>query len=268
MFFEILLFSLVCLCAAVVFICRFVVPSIAKREQEPWYLDYSRSFLPVLLLVFLIRGFIAEPFKIPSGSMLPTLEIGDFILVNKYKYGLRLPILHTKILDVNEPERGDIVVFRYPPEPTKNYVKRLIGLPGDTIVYRNQTLFVNGDPIQMTAMDDYIQEGRSHSQFQFEQVLPVGEAGGKSVAHSVLFIKQLMHKNENAGQWTVPEGNYFMMGDNRDNSQDSRSSQFTFVPDENIVGEAFFVWLSFGTSTGGGLDTDRIGADIQAREIE
>jgi len=206
MFFETLLFSLVCLCAVVVFVCRFVFPSVAKRDQEPWYLDYARSFLPVLLLVFLIRGFVAEPFKIPSGSMLPTLEIGDFILVNKYKYGLRLPIIHTKVLEMNDPERGDVVVFRYPPEPTKNYVKRLIGLPGDTIVYRNQALFVNGNAIPVTTMDDYIQEGESESQFRFEQVLPIGDSSSKSVAHSILLRKHLLHMNVNSGTWVVPEG--------------------------------------------------------------
>ena len=273
MLFEIILFSVVCLCALVMIVCRFVVPSIAKREEEPWYLDYARSFLPVLLLVFLIRGFVAEPFRIPSGSMLPTLEIGDFILVNKFNYGLRLPILHKKIVEINQPERGDIVVFRYPPEPEVNYVKRLIGLPGDKIVYRNQTLYVNGQQVSQVSMDSYIEQGKSVSQPRFEQTLAVNNEGNSGrVAHSILFNKQLLKSNHNAGEWTVPEGEYFMMGDNRDNSSDSRSRDFTFVPDENIVGEAFFVWLSFGTATGGGglfdLDTQRIGADIQAREIK
>jgi len=267
MMFEIILFTLVCLCAFVVFVCRFIFPSISKREQEPWYLDYARSFLPVLLLVFLLRGFVAEPFRIPSGSMLPTLEIGDFILVNKYNYGLRLPITHTKILEVNEPERGDVVVFRYPPKPNQNYIKRLIGLPGDEIVYRDQTLYVNGKKVVSTPMDDYIQERTTQPQYRFEQIISTGAEDGKSVAFSTLLSKR-SSRNANAGKWRVPEGHYFMMGDNRDNSADSRSRNFTFVPDENIVGEAFFVWMSFGTATGSGVDVDRIGAGIKAREVE
>jgi len=271
MVFEIVLFALVCVCALVVFVCRFVVPDIGKRQLEPWYLDYARSFLPVILLVFLLRGFVAEPFRIPSGSMLPTLEIGDFILVNKYNYGLRLPILHTKILAINEPERGDVVVFRYPPNPSQNYIKRLIGLPGDEIVYNNQTLYVNGEEIQSTSMDDYIQQGTSLPQNRFEQILLTGAQDGPSVAFSTLLDKQ-SSRRANAGRWIVPQGHYFMMGDNRDNSADSRSRHFTFVPDENIVGEAFFVWLSFGTATGGGglLDPDfeRVGTDIKARKID
>jgi len=267
MMFEIILFILVCLCALVVIVCRFVVPSIAQREVEPWYLDYARSFLPVLLLVFLLRGFIAEPFRIPSGSMLPTLEIGDFILVNKYNYGLRLPITHTKILSINEPERGDVVVFRFPPNPSQNYIKRLIGLPGDEIVYRNQTLYVNGQKIESTPMNDYIQQGETIAQNRFEQTVPSGAADGSSVAFSTLLSKY-SGGNPNSGTWRVPEGHYFMMGDNRDNSADSRSRSFTFVPDENIVGEAFFVWMSFGTATGNGLDIDRLGADIKARKVE
>ena len=270
MMFEILLFSLVCLCALVVFVCRFLMPEISKRQLEPWYLDYARSFLPVLLLVFLLRGFVAEPFRIPSGSMLPTLEIGDFILVNKFNYGLRLPILHTKVLSINEPERGDVVVFRYPPNPSQNYIKRLIGVPGDEIVYNNQTLYVNGEKVESIPMDDYIQEGKTTPQNRFEQTLTTGADDGSSVAFSTL-LNKYSSRSANAGSWTVPEGHYFMMGDNRDNSADSRSRSFTYVPDENIVGEAFFVWLSFGTANGDSwlfdIDFERIGADIKAREV-
>lgn len=228
-------------------------------------MDYARSFLPVLLLVFLLRGFVAEPFRIPSGSMLPTLEIGDFILVNKFNYGIRLPITHSKIISVNEPERGDVVVFRFPPNPTQNYIKRLIGLPGDEIVYRNQTLYVNGERIESTRMDDYIQQGQSQSQNRFEQTIATGAGDDSMVSFSTLLSKYSA-SNANAGKWLVPAGHYFMMGDNRDNSADSRSRSFTFVPDENIVGEAFFVWMSFGTATGNGLDFERIGADVKARE--
>ena len=239
-------------------------------EVEPWYLDYAKSFLPVLLLVFLLRGFVAEPFRIPSGSMLPTLEIGDFILVNKYTYGLRLPVTHTKILSINEPERGDVVVFRFPPNPSQNYIKRLIGLPGDLITYRNQTLYVNGEKIESVAMDDYIQQGKSESQHRFEQTIKATDNDSQSVAFSTLLNKGSF-RNPNSGTWRVPDGHYFMMGDNRDNSADSRSRSFTFVPDENIVGEAFFVWMSYGTADGGwllDLDIDRIGSNIKARKID
>lgn len=267
MMFEIFLFALVCLCALVMIVCRFVFSELSKREPEPWYLDYARSFFPVLLLVFLLRGFIAEPFRIPSGSMLPTLEIGDFILVNKFNYGLRLPITHTKVVAINEPERGDVVVFRFPPNPSQNYIKRLIGVPGDLITYRNQTLFVNGEKIESTPMDDYIQQRKSVAQHRFEQTIKTGSDDSESVAFSTLLNKN-SSINSNSGTWRVPEGHYFMMGDNRDNSADSRSRSFTFVPDENIVGEAFFVWMSFGTASGKGLDIDRIGANIKARPIE
>lgn len=271
MMFEIILFGLVCVSALVVIVCRWVVPEIAKRDQEPWYLDYARSFLPVLLLVFLLRGFVAEPFRIPSGSMLPTLEIGDFILVNKFNYGLRLPIAHTKILPINEPERGDVVVFRYPPDPSINYIKRLIGLPGDKIVYRNQTLYVNDQEIESVSMADYIEQGKTQPQYRLEQSIQTAGADSPSVKYSTLLSK-FSPSNYNAGEWLVPDGHYFMMGDNRDNSADSRSRDFTFVPDKNIVGEAFFVWMSFGTATGGGglfdIDSERIGTDIKAVKID
>ena len=263
--FEVILFGLVCLCAAVMLVCRLLFPTISKRQPEPWYLDYARSFFPVLLLVFVLRGFVAEPFRIPSGSMLPTLEIGDFILVNKFNYGIRLPVTHTKIIAINEPERGDVVVFRFPPNPSQNYIKRLIGVPGDEIIYRNQSLYVNGEKIESTPLDDYIQQGQTAAQYQFEQSIVSGADDGAMVSFSTLLSKYSA-ANANAGQWKVPEGHYFMMGDNRDNSADSRSRSFTFVPDENIVGEAFFIWMSFGTATGNGLDFDRIGNNIKARK--
>lgn len=241
------------------------MPEIAKRSEEPWYLDFSSSFFPVLLLVFLVRGFVAEPFRIPSASMLPTLEVGDFILVKKYAYGLKLPIVHTKILDVNEPERGDVIVFRYPPNPKVNYIKRLIGLPGDVIEYRRQTLFVNGKKIETLKIEDYIQEGDTKVNEQFKQLLPIGDADGDYISSSILLTKKTSRNfniNANSGRWVVPKGHYFMMGDNRDNSQDSRSRAFTFVPEENIVGKAFFIWMSWNSNTGGGVDFERIGNSI------
>jgi signal peptidase I len=262
--FEIILFSLILVSLAVILICRFVFSDIAKQEIEPWYLDFSRSFFPVLLLVFLVRGFVAEPFRIPSASMLPTLEIGDFILVNKYAYGLRLPIFHKKILDINKPERGDVVVFRYPPKPKVNYIKRLIGLPGDVIEYRRPTLFVNGKKVQTSRIEDYIQDGETESQSQFTQILPVGGAESDLVSSSIL---SGYPGPPSDGRWVVPEGHYFMMGDNRDNSADSRSRNFTFVPDENIVGRAFFVWMSWNLGSGGGFDFDRIGTKITPDKV-
>jgi signal peptidase I len=194
------------------------------------------------------------------------LELGDFILVNKYTYGLRLPILHKKVIDINQPERGDVVVFRLPTDPTQNYIKRLIGLPGDVIEYRRQTLFVNGQKIQTTKIEDYIQEGKTESQDQFTQVLPIGDSQSDRVSSSILLRKR-SSLNANAGRWVVPEGNYFMMGDNRDNSADSRSRDFTFVPDENIVGRAFFVWMSWNLGSGGGFDSDRIGTKITPEKV-
>lgn len=262
-----ILFGLILLSLVVILVCKFVFPNIAKRADEPWYLDYSRSFFPVLLLVFLLRSFVAEPFRIPSGSMLPTLELGDFILVNKYTYGLRLPILHKKIIDINEPKRGDVVVFRFPPNPSQNYIKRLIGLPGDVIEYRRQTLYVNGEKIPTFKMDDYIQDGKTRAQDQFKQVLPVGGAQSNKVSSSILLQKN-SSLFANSGRWEVPQGHYFMMGDNRDNSQDSRSNSFTFVPDENIVGRAFFVWMSWNIGSGGSADWERFGTKISPQEVK
>ena len=267
--FEMILFSFIVLSLAVILVCRFVLPEISQRAEEPWYLDFSKSFFPVLLLVFLVRGFVAEPFRIPSGSMLPTLELGDFILVNKYAYGLRLPITHTKIMDINEPKRGDVVVFRYPPDPTQNYIKRLIGLPGDVIEYRRQTLYVNGYKILTSRLEDYIQEGATASQYQYKQILPTGSREqAEQVSSSILLKKNKALIHNGSGRWEVPQGHYFMMGDNRDNSQDSRSRSFTFVPDDNIVGKAFFVWMSWNLNTGGGFDFERIGNSIIPETVE
>lgn len=268
--FEVILFSAVCVCAVVMLVCRFVFPGLAKRDPEPWYLDYARSFFPVLLLVFLLRGFVAEPFRIPSGSMYPTLEVGDFILVNKYAYGLRLPILQTKVIDTGKPKRGDIVVFKYPRDPSQNYIKRLVGLPGDKIDYIDNTVFVNGQKIEQGSNGDYDYvdgKGNRRSALRFEQAIPTGEDG---VSESAKFSTLLSH-NGGRGRnqsWKVPEGHYFMMGDNRDNSADSRV--WGFLPDKNIVGKAFFVWMSWGDEDkeeGGGIDFDRIGADIQAELV-
>lgn len=220
--------------------------------KDPWWVEYGSSFFPVILFVFVLRSFIVEPFKIPSGSMIPTLEVGDFILVNKYTYGIRLPVLNSKIIDLNTPQRGDVMVFRYPEDPSQDYIKRVIGLPGDKVAYQNKRLFINGQEIERTRMADYLHPERLQYSRQFVEKL------GK-LEHRILndddvpsFIRDAVrfphHENclyNNAGViCTVPAGNYFMLGDNRDNSRDSRF--WGFVPEENIVGKAFFIWFNLG----------------------
>ena len=270
--FEIILFGLVVLCATVIMLCRYVfkaVPAggtekiyIAKHDIEPWYLDYARSFFPVLLIVFLLRGFVAEPFRIPSGSMLPTLKVGDFILVNKFKYGIRLPILHDKVFAMDEPQRGEIMVFRYPRDNKTHYIKRVIGLPGDVIEYRQKRLSINGQNIPITPDGSYVpfsSNGHVRTVNRYLQALPGEEqsADSSSSEFSIL-LNNRMHSRSH--RWTVPEGHYFMMGDNRDNSQDSRV--WGFVPEQNIVGEAFFIWFHWNSQAGGGIDLSRIGEEI------
>lgn len=231
----------------------------AADAKEPWWVEYGASFFPVILLVFVLRSFIVEPFKIPSGSMIPTLQIGDFILVNKFTYGIRLPVINKKIINLGEPQRGDVMVFRYPEDPSLDYIKRVIGIPGDKVAYQNKRLFINGQPLETTRTDDYLHPERLYYSKQF-----IEKAEG--IEHRMLndddapgFISdatQFPYRNNclynNAGVvCTVPTGHYFMMGDNRDNSRDSRF--WGFVPEENIVGKAFFVWLNFG-------DLKRIGS--------
>lgn len=265
--FEIILFVAVCVCAVVMLLCKFVWPAVGKRNPEPWYLDYARSFFPVLLIVFLLRGFVAEPFRIPSGSMLPTLEIGDFILVNKFTYGVRLPVLHNKVIQLNQPKRGDIVVFRYPVDNKTSFIKRLIGTPGDVIEYKNRTLFINGARVGSVDLGDYIPFGESDSLTRYEQTIATGEGDGEQtgmVSYSTLQKKTLRGRGRE-GTWVVPQGHYFMMGDNRDDSHDSRA--WGFVPDYNIVGKAFFVWFHYNSQPGGGFDFSRVGTDIEAASV-
>ena len=260
--FEIILFSLVIVCAVVIIVCRYVMPSIAERNPEPWYLDYARSFFPVLLIVFLLRGFVVEPFRIPSGSMLPTLEVGDFILVNKFSYGIRLPILHNKLFSINEPKRGDIMVFRYPRDNKTNYIKRVIGLPGDRIEYRNKHLYINGELIKREADGLYTpfsSDGLNKPFQRYTQIIPAVQAkSGETVEYSIL-LDQQRYSLQNKSS-IVPPGHYFMLGDNRDHSQDSR--YWGFVPDKNIVGKAFFIWFHWNTDAAGGVKLSRVGADI------
>ncbi|HEX9571065.1 MAG TPA: signal peptidase I [Burkholderiales bacterium] len=220
-------------------------------DKEPWWIEYPKSFFPVILIVFLLRSFLVEPFKIPSGSMVPTLVVGDFILVNKFAYGIRIPLANKKIIGVGEPRRGDVMVFRYPEDPSLDYIKRVIGVPGDKIVYANKRLFINGVEQPHRQTSDYLHRERIHYSRQL-----IEKVGG--VEHAILiedeapaavpftrpfpFRENCNYNNEGVA-CTVPPGHYFMMGDNRDNSADSRV--WGFVPDENIVGRAFFIWFNF-----------------------
>ena len=223
----------------------------AVDAKEPWWVEYGASFFPVILAVFVLRSFIVEPFKIPSGSMIPTLLVGDFILVNKYTYGIRLPVANLKIIDINSPQRGDVMVFRYPEDPSLDYIKRVVGLPGDKVAYRNKRLTINGLPIAVEEVEDYLHPERLYYSEQFVEKL--GEEGHRMlndrdapayISHPAQFPNRENCSYNSAGViCTVPPGEYFVMGDNRDNSRDSRF--WGFVPEENIVGKAFFIWLNF-----------------------
>jgi signal peptidase I len=204
------------------------------QPSENIFVEYSRSFFPVLLLVLVVRSFLFEPFRIPSSSMVPTLLVGDFIFVNKFTYGLRLPVLHRKILDIGEPSRGDVMVFRLPSDPSVNYIKRLVGLPGDTVTYRNKRLYINDQLVALQRDGLYERVGRPAAVLAKEML--------GDVTHQVL-LEPMQPGRE--GTYVVPERHYFMMGDNRDNSQDSRFPQVGFVPQENVVGKAVRIWMNW-----------------------
>lgn len=225
----------------------------AKEYREPWYIDYSRSFLPVLLIVLILRSFIAEPFRIPSGSMMPTLLHGDFILVNKFTYGLRLPVSHKKVWSNKLPERGDVAVFRFPSNPSVDYIKRVIGLPGDTITYKDKQISINGVAIEQEGEEIYFGQGRDSgmngAQIRDEQL--------DAANHKILLDQRY---NRGRGEWVIPDGQYFVMGDNRDNSNDSRF--WGTVPEENLVGKAFLIWMNWDISAGQ-FDLGRIGTKIK-----
>jgi signal peptidase I len=225
------------------------VRSDAGPVKEPVIVEYARSFFPIVLIVLLLRSFLVEPFRIPSGSMMPTLLIGDFILVNKYAYGIRLPVLNTKIIEVGEPKRGDIMVFRFPKDPTVDYIKRVIGLPGDRIAYYNKQLYVNGEPIKQTDIAEYQGVGQG-SAMTGARLLSEDLEG---VNHDIL-IREGQPSVQ--GEFTIPEGHYFVMGDNRDNSNDSR--YWGTVPESHLVGKAFFIWMSWDWENGG-IAFDRLG---------
>ncbi len=223
-------------------------------EPEPVLVDMARAFFPVIVVVFLIRSFWVEPFKIPSGSMKPTLLVGDFILVNKYTYGIRLPVLNKKILDIDPLHRGDVVVFRYPMDPSVDYIKRVVGLPGDKVVYRNKRLTINGEPVPAQPEGFYTDAELNYLRLPtFLEKLGTHEHQMMIVPAQppvdLAQVRQFPHRdkceyNDDGFACTVPPGEYFMMGDNRDQSSDSR--YWGFVPDDHIKGRAFLIWMNFG----------------------
>lgn len=222
-----------------------------KTDAEPWWIEYPKSFFPVILIVFFLRSFLVEPFKIPSGSMVPTLVVGDFILVNKFTYGIRLPLLNVKILNIGDPQRGDVMVFRYPEDPSLDYIKRVVGIPGDKVAYENKRLFINGVEQPHREIADYLHPERIHYSRQFiektgqvEHAILLEDDAPAAVPFTRRFpFRENCNYNSEGVVCTVPPGHYFMMGDNRDNSADSRV--WGFVPDRNIVGRAFFIWFNF-----------------------
>jgi signal peptidase I len=220
---------------------------VSRKGKEPVIVEYSKSFFPVLLIVFLLRGFIVEPFRIPSGSMLPSLYIGDFILVNKFAYGIKIPVLNKVVVDLDDPERGDVVVFRYPRDPNLDYIKRIVGLPGDQIAYYNKVLYVNNKPVARDFVGQYKGPGQTFANEYLEKL--------ENAEHSMLILPA--RPNNLQGEYKVPEGMYFVMGDNRDNSNDSRV--WGPVPKENLVGKAFMIWMHFSDE----FHFDRIGNVIK-----
>ena len=219
--------------------------------MQPWWLDWTAGLFPVIIAVFFLRSFLVEPFKIPSGSMIPTLLVGDLILVNKFTYGLRLPVLNTKITDGTPPKRGDVMVFRYPPKPSQDYIKRVVGVPGDQVEYINKRLTINGQVMPTSSLPEFLDEDQTLYFKQLEETL--GDKKHKMLnddtrpafvqgAYDFAGREGCLYSVEGV-RCKVPEGHYFMMGDNRDNSLDSR--YWGFVPEKNIVGKAFFVWMNF-----------------------
>ena len=240
-------------------------PATSKTAREPVVVEYSRAFFPVLLVVLLIRAFWVEPFRIPSGSMMPSLLVGDFILVNKYAYGLRMPVWHTRLTEGDKPQRGDVVVFRYPLDETQDYIKRVVGLPGDHISYYNRRLSINGKQLKLEKKRVYAGLGDLNR-------MP-GAAGCDRVgAKCQVFFEEIDGQRHTimlndsspmgvSGEVFVPDGHYFVMGDNRDHSNDGRN--WGFVPEDNLVGKASYIWMHWDWRNGGtGLQLRRIGEKI------
>ena len=237
---------------------------IKAREEiyrQPWWIDWTAGLFPVIAAVFFLRSFLFEPFKIPSGSMIPTLHVGDLILVNKFHYGIRLPVINYQVTQGTPVNRGDVMVFRFPPKPSLDYIKRVVGVPGDKIAYLNKVLTINGQPVSKVNIPEFFDANNMRYSKQFEEDMPIGS----SPAEMSILRKHRLLNDDNTPNFvsgiqdfpfkenctysveglecTVPAGHYFMMGDNRDNSLDSR--YWGFVPDQNIVGKAFFVWMNF-----------------------
>jgi len=228
-----------------------------ETDEPSRLVEYGRSFFPLLLIVLVFRSFVFEPFKIPSGSMQPTLLIGDFIVVSKFSYGLRLPVLNTKILETGEPERGDVFVFRSVEQRGVNMIKRVVGLPGDRIAYRNKILYINGEPAPQEIVGPWIGDGINRNPPGSNPQLRTESLG--DVEHDILVYPRAVPPRR--GEWTVPAGHYFAMGDNRDRSHDSRA--WGFVPENHLVGRAIRIWMHWDCAAGFCIDFSRIGDKIQ-----
>jgi signal peptidase I len=255
--FTFILVSLACVTGIIWGLDRWLfAPRRAARggAREPLLVDYSRSFFPVIVVVLVLRSFLYEPFRIPSDSMMPTLIEGDFIFVNKWRYGLRLPVLNTRVVAIGEPARGDVIVFRRPAKPSEVFIKRLVGLPGDSIRVQGAQVWVNGTRSQLALGELY--SGPKSEQYPFTHV---GEERLGAATHGILLVQT---RSGMDGEWRVPEGHYFMMGDNRNNSRDSRFPEVGFVPAGNIIGKAEAIWLSFNPEPGAFLLWDRMGTGI------
>jgi signal peptidase I len=257
--FALILFLATVVTGAVALADRMVLAKHRRADQpEPWWVEYPKSFFPVLLAVFLLRSFVTEPFKIPSSSMRPTLVVGDFILVNKFAYGLRLPIIEKKVIPIGDPKRGDVVVFRYPVNPSQDFIKRVVGVGGDEVVYRDKKLTVNGEPLPQVADGtySYVEGLRFETEEKLLETANTGDGPRQyTIAENPLAQpvypqnvrpfpdRQNCDYNDRGFICHVPPGHYFMMGDNRDNSDDSR--YWGFVPDDHIRGRAFFIWFNW-----------------------
>lgn len=223
-----------------------------KLLMQPWWLDWTAGLFPVIVVVFVLRSFLFEPFKIPSGSMIPTLHIGDLILVNKFHYGVRLPVANIKVTDGTPVQRGDVMVFRFPPKPSVDYIKRVVALPGDEMAYLNKTLTINGQAVPTEVLPEFFDDSTMRYHQHRSELLGVKPHQTLQDKDRPAFVpgadqfpfRENCNYTVEGVTCKVPDGHYFMMGDNRDNSLDSRF--FGFVPDANIVGKAFFVWMNFG----------------------